>query len=227
MSFKGSLNFADAIYNMHETHFKLFQRRLGELSENRATKILQILKRRLSLHEWTKKRSDPFETLVVTIISQNTADRNTVRAFETLSKMFEITPKALAKAPLSQIEDAVKTAGLCKAKAKTIQHAARCIQREYDGSLQPILKLPTEEARKALMLFPGIGPKTADVVLLFSTGKPTIPIDTHVNRVSKRLGLTPETGKYEAIRSRLQTLYNPADLFGSSFALHSPWKKNV
>ncbi len=61
------------------------------------------------------------------------------------------------------------------------------------------------------MQIPGVGPKTADVVLLFSANKPTIPVDTHVNRVSKRLGLVPVDGGYEDVRKSLQALYAPAD----------------
>jgi endonuclease-3 len=148
---------------------------------------------------------------VVTIISQNTADTNTDRAFETLSKRLEISPEALANAPTSQIEQAIKTAGLYKAKAKTIQNAAAGILEKYHGSMQAILALPLEEARTTLMQFPGVGPKTADVVLLFSAGQSTIPVDTHVNRVSKRLRFAPEKGDYEAIRGSLQALFDPAD----------------
>jgi endonuclease-3 len=68
-----------------------------------------------------------------------------------------------------------------------------------------------DEARKKLMELPGVGPKTADVVLLFSANQPTIPVDTHVNRVSKRLGLAPANGDYEAVRLSLQSLFEPKD----------------
>jgi len=71
--------------------------------------------------------------------------------------------------------------------------------------------MPLEEARKKLMEMQGIGPKTADVVLLFSANKPTIPVDTHVNRVSKRLGLAPANGDYEDVRLSLQSLFNSED----------------
>jgi endonuclease-3 len=77
--------------------------------------------------------------------------------------------------------------------------------------LESILTQPVEEARKILMEPPGVGPKTADVVLLFSEGKPTIPVDTHVNRVSKRLGLAPHKGGYEDVRSSLQSIFKPKD----------------
>ncbi|MCK4475058.1 endonuclease III, partial [Candidatus Bathyarchaeota archaeon] len=62
-----------------------------------------------------------------------------------------------------------------------------------------------------LLQLPGVGPKTADVVLLFCADKPTIPVDTHVNRVSKRLGLAPNDREYETVRKSLQSLYNPKD----------------
>jgi endonuclease-3 len=148
---------------------------------------------------------------VITIISQNTADRNTARAFQTLSSRFEISPESLSKAELSKIEAAIKVAGLYKSKAKAIQKASKIILENFSGKIQTILELPLDEARRVFMQFPGVGPKTADVVLLFSASQPTVPVDTHVNRVAKRLGLVPFDGDYEVVRNGLQTLYDPAD----------------
>lgn len=179
--------------------------------ESRAATALKILQQEIPLPKWIKHKNDSFETLVVTILSQNVADRNTAKAFENLSKHFEITPEVLAKTELSQIEEGIRSAGLYKSKAKTIKNAATAILEKYHGTLQPILSLPLEEARKALMEFPGVGPKTADVVLLFSAKQPTIPVDTHVNRVSKRLGFAPADGDYECVRKNLQLLFNPRD----------------
>jgi len=76
---------------------------------------------------------------VTTVLSQNTADRNTARAFEALSKRFEITPEALAKADLSQIEAAIRVSGLYRSKAKTIKQAATTILEKHQGTLKPIL----------------------------------------------------------------------------------------
>jgi endonuclease-3 len=179
--------------------------------DKRATTILQILRKTFAMPNWTKSKGDPFETLIVTIISQNTADRNTARAFEHLSNRFEIKPEVLAKAETSQIEDALKTAGLYRNKAKTIKKVSRIVLERFHGSLQSILSLPLEEARETLMALPGIGPKTTDVVLLFSAKQSTVPVDTHVNRVSKRLGFAPSNGNYEAVRTSLQSLYDPRD----------------
>ena len=181
------------------------------MAEMRAATVLQILQQTLAMSAWTKSKRDPFETLIVTVISQNTADRNTARAFENLSKRFEITPEALANAETSQIEKCIRAAGLYKSKAKTIKNVSKALVEDFHGTLAPILSLPLEEARKTLTQFSGIGPKTADVVLLFSAKQPTIPVDTHVNRVAKRLGFAPENGNYETVRKNLQLLYKPSD----------------
>jgi len=181
------------------------------MDEKRAAAVLAILQRTFTMPKWTEGDRDPFETLIVTIISQNTADRNTARAFERLSKRFEIKPEVLAKAEKSQIEECLRVGGLYRNKAKTIKHVSKIILEKFRGSLQLIVSLPLEDARKTLMALPGVGPKTADVVLLFSEKKPTIPVDTHVNRVAKRLGFAPENGDYEAVRCSLQALYNPSD----------------
>jgi endonuclease-3 len=161
--------------------------------------------------KWTKSRRDPFETLVTTILSQNTADRNTARAFEALSKRFDISPETLAQADVSEVEAAIRVAGLYKNKARAIKQAAGIVLEKYSGTLQPILGLPLGEARKKLLEFSGVGPKTADVVLLFSANQPTIPVDTHVNRVSKRLGFAPANADYAQVRKNLQSLYPPRD----------------
>lgn len=153
----------------------------------------------------------PFKTLVATIISQNTTQRNSTKAFERLSDQFPITPKALAEAEKEEIEQSLKVAGLYRNKTKFIKQISKILLEKFQGDLKEIFSMSLEEARKTLMRFPGVGPKTADVLLLFSAEKPTLPIDTHVNRVSKRLGLTPQKAKYEENRKSLQALYSPKD----------------
>jgi endonuclease-3 len=181
------------------------------MAEDRAQRILETLRTVFTMPKWTSSSRTPFKTLIVTIISQNTADKNTARAFENLSNEFEITSEALAKAETSQIEECLKTAGLYRQKAKTIKQVSQIVHEKYRDDLNRILELPLEEARETLLQFPGVGPKTADVLLLFSGQKPTIPVDTHVNRVSKRLGLAPANGDYETVRGSLQSLYGSKD----------------
>jgi endonuclease-3 len=181
------------------------------MSENRAEKILRTLQKTFTSPKWTTSDRAPFKTLIVTIISQNTAGKNTAKAFENLSNQFEITPKALANAETNKIEECLKVAGLYRNKAKTIKQVSKTIMKKFPGDLTQVLSMPFEEARKALLQLSGVGPKTADVVLLFCADKPTIPVDTHVNRVSKRLDLATKNGGYEAIRKSLQKLYDPKD----------------
>ena len=181
------------------------------MAKKRAEKILRTLQKTFTSPKSITSNTNPFNTLIVTIISQNTAGKNTAKAFENLSKQFQITPEALANAEKTKIEECLKVAGLYRNKAKTIKQVSKIITKDFHGDLTQVLSMPFEEARKALLQFPGVGPKTADVVLLFCAEKPTIPVDTHVNRVSKRLGLAPKNGDYEAIRKSLQKLYDPKD----------------
>ncbi|MBS7647540.1 MAG: endonuclease III [Candidatus Bathyarchaeia archaeon] len=183
----------------------------GNGEKERAQKILERLKENFTFPKWVSLKQDPFETLIITIISQNTSDRNAEKAFQNLSKKFQIAPRILAEAEAVEIEKCLKVAGLYRNKAKTIKKVSKIIFEKFGGSLQPILAMPFEDARKTLLQLPGVGPKTADVLLLFSANQPTVPVDTHVNRVSKRLGLAPADGDYEEVRNSLQRLYKPDD----------------
>jgi endonuclease-3 len=108
------------------------------------------------------------------------------------------------------IQRAIKVAGLHKQKARALRDLARQVAQEYAGHLTLILHGPDEVVRTNLQVLPKVGPKTADV-LLNILGKPTISVDTHVNRVSKRLGLAPPKAKYEDIRAALMRLFSPRE----------------
>jgi endonuclease-3 len=196
---------------MHTFEDILVGRVKATQTQTNSSVILAKLKGALNSPSVVKIRCDPFETLVVTIISQNTADINTARAFQNLSGRFPITPQALASAPVQELEACLRVGGLYKGKAQTIQTASRIILEKFQGSLKYVLSLPLAQTREMLMEMPGVGPKTADVVLLFSANQPTIPVDTHVNRVSKRLGLAPKDGGYEEVRLALQQRFEPKD----------------
>lgn len=181
------------------------------MTRSKAQEILHILQNNFPLPPWVHSTRDPFRTLIVTVISQNTADKNTARAFKNLSSRFPITPQALAKANVGEIEEAIRVAGLYRNKSRIIKEISRIILEEFGGSLDFIYSMPLEEARETLLHLPGVGPKTADVVLLFCAEAPTVPIDTHVNCVSKRLGIASSNADYEGVRKALQSLYPPRD----------------
>ena len=201
------------------------EKEINSVMKDRAKEILHILQGNFSIPRWARSNRDPFKTLIITVLSQATADKNTARAFENLSRRFSITPEALAKASVEAIEKAIRVGGLYRNKSTVIKAISRVILEQFDGSLDFIYSLPLEEARKILLEIPGVGPKTADVVLLFCAGKPTVPIDTHVGRVSKRLGLAPSKADYEGVRRALGTLYSPEDYLSVHLLLISLGRK--
>ncbi len=155
------------------------------------------------------KSGNPFEVLVATIISQNTNDKNTMKAMDRLKTLLgRIDPESIEKIPLKKLEEILKPAGLYRQKAKVIKEVAYLLK---DGRLDRILRAEDlEEARKALMSLPGVGPKTADVVLNLTSSKPTIAVDRHIARVSLRLGLV-ESNDYNSVREALMSLFDPKD----------------
>jgi endonuclease-3 len=185
----------------------------------RVKKMLECLRNEYSNQKWSASTTDPFKTLIMTIISQHTNDSNTARAFENLSNRFRITPESLAEAEVKEIEESLRTAGLYRSKSKVIKRVSEIIYKSQDGNLTHILSLPLEQSRKGLLQLPGVGPKTADVVLLFAANKATLPVDTHVSRVSERLGLSPRNGCYEDIRKALQALFDPKDYLAAHILL--------
>ncbi len=157
------------------------------------------------------KPSSPFSTLIHTILSQNTNDRNSDAAMRKLKKRYKITPKVLSKAKIRDLIPTIRSAGLYKSKAPRIKEVSRIIQEQYKGRLAPILRLPYAEAKEKLMEMPGVGPKTADILLAFVARNPVIPVDTHIARITKRLGIARPKASYEEIRTSLEAVIPPKD----------------
>lgn len=162
---------------------------------------------------------DPFKTLIRTVISQATADVNTARAYKMLEEKVGITVTSLSKANRKEIEESLHSAGLYRNKSRVIKELASTVSECYGGNLDFIYSDSLEAARRRLMELPGVGPKTADIILLFCAKKPVIPVDTHVNRVSKRLGFVTGNADYEKVRRALQLLYSPEEYLKVHFLL--------
>ena len=157
----------------------------------RLREISGLLARRFGRPEACGHEIAPVRNLVLTILSQNTTDANRDRAYETLVTRFPTVP-ALAAAKPSEVEEAIRVGGLAKAKARSILGALGRLKEERgDYSLEFLRSMPLPSARAYLTSFPGIGVKTANILLLFSFGLPAFPVDTHILRVTKRLGLVP------------------------------------
>ena len=127
----------------------------------------------------------PVDELILTVLSQNTNDRNRDVAYARLRERFS-TWADVRDAPVAEVEDAIRPGGLAPTKALRIQQILRAVG---DDDLAWLETAPLDEARDYLVGLPGVGRKTAAVVLLFSYGRPDIPVDTHVYRVGSRLGL--------------------------------------
>jgi len=135
---------------------------------------------------------DGIAELVYTILSQHTSDTNSIRAYAALREQLP-SWDAIAGADVEAIADAIKVGGLARVKAPRIRQVVRSVKSLTGGyDLSFLTDLPLEEAKAWLRQLPGVGPKTVGCVLMFALDMPALPVDTHVYRVSKRLGLFDE-----------------------------------
>jgi endonuclease-3 len=151
----------------------------------------------------------PLDVLVETILSQNTSDLNSSRAFSSLKSAFP-TFEAVEAARVNDLADSIRIGGLEAIKAQRIKQTLAEIRNKRGRLELDFLKeLPLAEARDWLIKLPGVGAKTANCVLLFASGMPALPVDTHVFRVSKRLGLVDSKASVEKVHSQLEAIVPP------------------
>lgn len=160
--------------------------------------------------------TSPLDNLVLTILSQNTNDANRDRAFAALKGRYPTIPRLAAAKP-AELEGAIRAGGLAKAKAAAILAALARIREERGGySLEFLRSMTMEEARGWLTSLRGVGVKTANILLLFSLGFPAFPVDTHILRVTRRLGLVPAS----ATLAKAALLLEPHVPEGAHVPLH-------
>lgn len=162
----------------------------GAVLRRKAEWVCQQLDAAYGAVTW-RSHGEPLGSLVLTILSQNTTDTNSERAYDNLRRQFP-SWDAVREASAADVVGAIRCGGLAETKAARIQTALRGIYAKTGATRLDFLNTtPTEEARTYLRSFPGVGPKTAACVLMFSLGRPVLPVDTHVFRVSRRLGMFP------------------------------------
>jgi endonuclease-3 len=180
----------------------------------RARRVYDRLLALYGLPEW-RHPLPAVDELVSTILSQNTSDINRDRAFTRLRARFPDWAEAV-RAPVEDIIALIRPAGLANLKAPRIQQILRLILEERgELNLDFLREWPVEEARAWLTKFNGVGPKTASIVLLFSLGRPAFPVDTHVHRVTGRLGLRPAKLSAEKCHAYFEAVFAP-ETFGAA-----------
>jgi endonuclease-3 len=160
-----------------------------------------------------QKRLEPVDELILTILSQNTSDHNSRRAFKSLTQNFTRWDEVACAEP-AKIADVIRAGGLAEVKAKYIKNALIALQKKAPGfDLRFLARGKLEDSRAWLVQLPGVGMKTASCVLLFSLGMPAFPVDTHVYRVAKRLGLIEDRISADAAHLEMEKLTAPGDIY--------------
>ncbi|MCD6167073.1 endonuclease III [bacterium] len=180
---------------------------------------LQFITRKLELAfgcPVREKASDLLEVLIRTILSQNTNDRNRDRAYENLRQQFS-TWQQVMQAPVEAISSAIRAAGLSNQKGKRIKEILQWIHSNLRTlDISEICQWPPQQVIETFCRLPGIGIKTISVVLLFGCGHDIFPVDTHIHRISKRVGLITSTTSAEKAHQILGKLIPP----GKAYSLH-------
>lgn len=159
------------------------------------------------------RRLPPLDELVLTILSQNTNDTNRDRAYADLRRALPEW-EDVADAPIPVIERAIRSGGLAPTKAPRIRTVLRAIRdRGIALDDRALRRIRHDRLFELLIALPGVGPKTAACVLLFSLGRPYFPVDTHVHRIAIRLGLVPVKATAVQAQQQLQDAVDPADMY--------------
>lgn len=184
----------------------------------RAIKVHERLLQAFGEPTW-RNPAAPVDELVSTILSQNTNDLNRDRAYTALCQRFP-TWESVRDAKQEDVIDAIRVAGLANQKGPRIQNVLREITAERGSlDLSFLADLPLEEARSWLIKFHGVGPKTAAIVLQFSLNRPAFPVDTHIYRVTGRIGLRPPKMSVEQAHILMESLLPPETYYAAHLNL--------
>ena len=187
------------------------------MTSKRLATIIRKVLREIPIDLSRFENRDPYATLVAVILSQKTNRQNVKEALRRFREKFR-SIKEVAEASVGSIAEAIKPAGLWRMKAPRIKLIAEQLVNS-GGGLEKILSLPYPEAKKVLSSMKGIGPKTADVYLMIIRRDPVFPVDTHIFRIMKRLGVADEKDDYESLRKKLERATPPEKRMKAHLAL--------
>jgi len=174
--------------------------------------VYDLLKDNYGEPEW-RQHLAPVDELVSTILSQSTSDTNRDKAFYALKERYPDW-ETVMEAPVEEVVDTIRPAGLANQKGPRIQNALRIVQ-EKDGelSLDFLEDMSLDEAKAWLTAIPGVGPKTAAIILLFAYDRPAFPVDTHVHRLTRRLGLIGPKVSADKAHGILEAMGDPTTFY--------------
>jgi endonuclease-3 related protein len=162
----------------------------------------------------------PFEVIVGAILTQNTSWSNVERAIANLRSAQLLTPATILAARLSKLALLVRPSGYFRQKAKKLKAFVRFLEREYGGSLKRMFDTPTEILREKLLSVHGVGPETADSILLYAGNHPVFVVDAYTHRIFGRHGITDGVPQYESVRALFEAaLPRDSQLFNEFHAL--------
>ncbi len=170
------------------------------------------------MHWWPART--PFEVIVGAILTQNTSWANVEHAIANLRSAQMLTPSAIFAARSSRLAILVRPSGYFRQKAKKLKAFVRFLQKEYGGSLERMFETPTEALREKLLSVHGIGPETADSILLYAGNHPVFVVDAYTHRLLGRHGITDGKPEYESVRALLEAaLPRDSQLYNEFHAL--------
>lgn len=187
--------------------------KIDNLKEKQATyrKIAPLLEEKYGRKHW--KRHDGMDELISCILSQSTTDANRDRGFEALKAQYP-TWEQVHHAPEDELVETIRPAGLANSKAPYIQGSLEGIFEERgEYNIDFIEDMSVEEAKDWLQKLPGVGPKTAAIVLCFGYNRPAFPVDTHVHRVGKRIGLLPPKISANKAHEHMEQIVPPEEYY--------------
>ena len=167
----------------------------------------ETLSRSLGPMGWWPGRT-PFEVIVGAILTQNTAWTNVEKAITNLRREHLLTPRAIERVPESHLAKLIRPSGYFRQKAKKLKTFVHFLSAEYGGSLTKMFRTPTPELRQQLLDIWGIGPETADSILLYAGQHTVFVVDAYTHRILGRHGLLPNSGRtpdYETVRAFFET----------------------
>jgi endonuclease III len=177
--------------------------------QHKAQIIYKLLLDEYGEPDWRPKYG-PVDELILTILSANTNDVNSGRAFRNLKERFGDDWDAVRTAPLDEIKDAIRVAGMYNQKAPNLVATLEKIKRDRgDYNLDDLCEMPVEAAQAYLESFPGVGHKTASIVLLFCFNMGAFPVDTHVQRQTQRLGISDPKAPPAKVKAIWEALLPP------------------